>query len=69
MSVELDEPPAHPSVRREERAGQLGWGIGLLVAGGLMIAKQFGWVEGVDWLVPAVIIGLATKHLFNALCR
>ena len=38
-----------------ERANNFGWGIGMLVAGGVMLASQLGWIKNVDWFVPAAI--------------
>ncbi len=58
--------PPEPATQTDERAANLGWGIGLLVAGGFMAARQLGWIEDTEWLLPAVIIGLAAKHLYKA---
>jgi hypothetical protein len=57
------------AAERDERASNLGCGIGLLVAGGLLIAREVGWIKGVDWLLPAVIVGLGANYLYRALRR
>jgi hypothetical protein len=51
----------------EERAGNVGCGVGLLVAGLLMLANELGWVHGVSWLVPAVVLGLGAHYLYKGL--
>ena len=50
-----------------ERANNFGWGIGMLVAGGAMLASQLGWIKSVDWFVPAILVGLAVNFLYKAL--
>ena len=64
-----DEHEPNDTQSRESRAVNLGWGIGLLVAGVIMVAKQLGWISGTDWLLPAVVLGLATKYLYMAFSR
>jgi hypothetical protein len=61
--------PPQTAAQREERAGNLGCGIGLLVAGGLLVANEAGWIKGVDWVVPAVVLGLAANYLYRAFSR
>jgi hypothetical protein len=63
------QPQPEPPAKTEERAQNLGCGIGLLVAGGLVIANQLGWIKGVDWVFPAVLIGLAANYLYKAFSR
>ncbi len=55
--------------KADERARNLGWGIGLLVAGCGMLANQMGWMKSPDWFVPAILIGVAVTYLYKALSR
>ena len=55
--------------RKDERASNVGWGIGLLAAGMLMAAQQFGWAEDVNWFVPALLLGLGGSYLYKAFTR
>ena len=59
-------PPPEKTAGIDEKAENLGCGFGLLVAGVLLIANQLGWIKGVDWVLPAVIIGLAVNYLYKA---
>ena len=42
-----DEVPSSvdPDEKTNERASNFGWGIGLFVAGGGMLANQLGWIK------------------------
>jgi hypothetical protein len=53
----------------DERAGNLGCGIGLLVAGLFLIADRLDWIDGSDWVLPAVVLGLAANYLYKAFSR
>jgi len=55
------------SAASDERAGNVGCGVGLLVAGLLMLGNELGWVRGVSWLVPAVVLGLGANYLYKGL--
>lgn len=67
MSDDTSKPmPAEKNAGIDERAENLGCGFGLLVAGVLLLASQLGWVKGIDWLLPAVIIGMAVNYLYKA---
>jgi len=70
MSVNTDPPeqpePPPTDTGTDERAENFGCGIGLLVAGVLLIANELGWIKGVNWVLPAVIIGLAVNYLYKA---
>jgi len=57
--VSTDSPQS--AAASDERAGNVGCGVGLLVAGLLMLANELGWVRGVSWLVPAVVLGLGAR--------
>jgi hypothetical protein len=67
--TEMDNSPSAADERDNvnSRANSLGMGIGMLIAGGAMLANQLGWIKSVDWFVPAVLVGLAVSHLYNAL--
>jgi hypothetical protein len=64
-----DGPENAPTSTSEERAGNIGCGIALLVAGGIMIAGQLGWIKNADWLFPAILIGWGANYLYKALSR
>lgn len=49
----------------EESASNLGWGIGFLVAGAIMVAAQFGLIKNAEWLVSAGVVGLAVHYLYK----
>ncbi len=42
-------------------ASEIGWGVFLLLAGGLWLAENMGWIKAGSWLFPVILIswGLA----------
>ena len=55
---------------RDERARDLGIGIGLLIAGSGMLARPLGWIRSeTDLFLPAVFLGWAVYYLYRALGR
>lgn len=47
------------------RAG-IGWGLFLLLAGGILLAEKLGWLPiGTDWLFPVVLIAWGASELYK----
>lgn len=46
----------------------IGWGVFLLLAGGVLLAEKLGWLpNGADWLFPVILIAWGASELFQRL--
>jgi hypothetical protein len=34
------------------------------VAGGILLAKELGYIKGADWLFPAILLGWGATYIF-----
>jgi hypothetical protein len=55
----LPNPPPHA-----DRRG-IGFGLFLLLAGGVLLAERVGWLPiNTDWLLPAVLIAWGASEVY-----
>ena len=55
--------------RKGERAGGIGCGLVLLLAGAGLFAENMGWIKSGTWLFPGVLAVLGVASIYNALRR
>jgi len=47
-------------------SGSIGWGVFLLLAGGVLLAEKLGWLpDGADWLFPVILIAWGASELYR----
>jgi hypothetical protein len=66
MEVAMPDPTGHlPGQGHHPDRRGIGFGLFLLLAGGVLMAERIGWLPGgTDWLLPAILIAWGASEVY-----